>query len=214
MKPENKTNIIRGYLAGPHRLLNQALCAALAEIADISLTEGQPHKADTPSQATVILLVLPETTTLLSRLERAFDQHPDHKVLILLTGWQPELALAALQAGAAGLLTTNLTPGEMATAMRQAARGELVLSPEIQHAIVKALSGAAQPMPPAPLETLSKREQEVLILLAEGLSNKQIAQRLYLSVRTVENHLRRIYHKLGVSSRTEAAVLAVQQHIA
>jgi DNA-binding NarL/FixJ family response regulator len=71
----------------------------------------------------------------------------------------------------------------------------------------------ATAVPDNGLETLSNREQEVLTLLAEGFSNKQIAQHLYLSVRTVGNHLNSVYGKLDVHSRTEAALIAVQSDL-
>jgi DNA-binding NarL/FixJ family response regulator len=72
----------------------------------------------------------------------------------------------------------------------------------------------ATAVPDNGLETLSSREQEVLTLLAEGFSNKQIAQHLYLSVRTVGNHLSSVYNKLNVHTRTEATLIAVQNSLA
>jgi len=141
------------------------------------------------------------------------------RVLCLSPTWTPQEALAALQAGAIGCLSGGITAAELAVALRQAARGEVTLSPDLARDLIARLAQACtergrsdQPPPAAgPEETLTPREQEVLKLVCHGLSNKEIAQRLLLSVRTVENHLANIYGKLGVRSRTEAAVLALQR---
>lgn len=147
----------------------------------------------------------------LRNLSMSISENPHSRVLLLSSRWTPEAAIYALQAGAAGILTTDLSPGDLAAALRQASRDEIVLSPQIQRAIALEMVSSSAPTSATHFESLSEREQEVLILICQGLSNKQIAQKLYLSVRTVENHLRRSYQKLGVSSRTEAAVLAMQE---
>jgi len=112
-----------------------------------------------------------------------------------------------------GLLSRDEPPATLGLAIRQVARGEQYLSPSLAIAVLqkrRAKSSLTESQKSV-IESLTDREREILELLAQGLSNKQIAQRLYLSVRTVENHLRRVYQKLGVISRTEAAVLAMQQ---
>lgn len=131
-------------------------------------------------------------------------------MLCLAPAWSSDQALAALQAGVVGCLSMHITPDELAVALRQAARGKMTLSSDLARDLIAHLA-QGQPLPAVPYESLTPREQEVLALVCHGLSNKEIAQRLYLSVRTVENHLANIYGKLGVRSRTEAAVLAVQR---
>lgn len=124
---------------------------------------------------------------------------------------------SALPAGVAGLFSKDETPEALGIAIRQVARGEQYLSPSLALALLQhqravdpsaLLSVAGQA-----LSTLTDREREILTLLAEGLSNKAIAARLYLSVRTIEGHLANLYTRLGVHSRTEAALIAIQHNL-
>lgn len=189
-------------ITGP-TLLKEALGALLGKLQGFSLWNELDGTPD------LILALVASFDKL--RAAMIMELHPHSRVLLLSIIWNPEDAVQAFQAGAAGILTTDFTAGELAAALRQAARGEIVLSTDLQKAIV--LEMARSPATPITIsfESLSERERDVLVLICQGLSNKQIAQQLYLSVRTVENHLRRLYQKLGVSSRTEAAVLAMQE---
>lgn len=114
-----------------------------------------------------------------------------------------------LQAGAAGVLSRDATLPELTRALIAASRGEIVLPPELAAQALAALArGGLRPQ--LNIDTLTDRERAVLALLAKGMTNKDIAQTLFLSVRTVEAHLRNIYGKLAVASRTEAVLWAVQ----
>jgi NarL family two-component system response regulator LiaR len=98
---------------------------------------------------------------------------------------------------------------ELAQALIAVGRGEIVLPPELASNVMMALArGGSQPK--ETVEPLTDREQEVITLLAQGLTNKDIAQSLFLSVRTIEAHLRNVYSKLDITSRTEAVLWAVQ----
>lgn len=127
-----------------------------------------------------------------------------HSSLLLLTS---EARPISLPPGIAGLFFKDESPEALGIAVRQVARGEQYLSPSLALAILERHRG--EPTGAAvEWESLTERERQVLGLLAAGLSNKAIAARLYLSVRTVEGHLAQIYAGLGVHSRTEAALLA------
>ncbi|MFQ5813537.1 MAG: LuxR C-terminal-related transcriptional regulator [Anaerolineae bacterium] len=227
---EQRAGPIRLFVVGPHSLLNEALCALLAGLPGIELagqtkdlatlqaavTETPPHLvllasplAADPSAKLRACTERSEVASL-EQLPALHRQHPQLRVLCLSLTWTAHEALAALQAGAIGCLSAGITADELAVALRQAARGEMTLSPDLARDLIAHL---AQDQPPlaGPEESLTPREQEVLKLVCDGLSNKEIAQRLLLSVRTVENHLANIYSKLGVRSRTEAAVLALQR---
>jgi len=130
---------------------------------------------------------------------------PDTKVLILTAHEDPEHVIALLEAGAVGYLPKTVRLNELLDAIRATSRGESVLPPSVASVVVRHLSRAAER---ATEEALSPREMEVLRLVAQGLTNYQIARQLGLSVRTVEAHLTHVYAKLDVSSRTEAALLA------
>jgi DNA-binding NarL/FixJ family response regulator len=127
--------------------------------------------------------------------------------LVLLS--EDKGARAWLDAGAAGVVLETALVEELLSAIHQVARGETFLPPSITKQVVASLAVRGVPRE-QPLEPLTDREHEVLGLLAQGLSNKDIAQKLYLSVRTVEGHLANTYGKLRVKSRTEAALWAVQ----
>ncbi len=136
---------------------------------------------------------------------------PETAVLLLVT----EQECQAMPAGVAGLFSKAESPAALAVAIRQVARGEQYLSPSLALALLRHYqTDSIQPeaggqIQPA-LKALTDREREILALLAQGLSNKAIAARLYLSIRTVEGHLARLYTHLGIHSRTEAMLLAVR----
>ena len=120
--------------------------------------------------------------------------------------------LPAIEAGAAGYLLKNSEPAELARAVRAAHAGEAIIDPTAAARLVDALSskdrtsrGAAEP-----LDQLTGREREVLTLIAGGRSNKRIALELGISEKTVKTHVGHVLAKLGVTDRTQAAVLAVQ----
>lgn len=111
-----------------------------------------------------------------------------------------------------GLFSKDEPPAALSTAIRQVARGEQYLSPSLATAILEKRQARSllTDSERSIIETLTEREREILNMLAQGLSNKIIATKLYLSVRTVEGHLANIYSRLGVHSRTEAMLIAVK----
>jgi DNA-binding NarL/FixJ family response regulator len=135
---------------------------------------------------------------------------PETRVLIVTTHESTEYLLAALNAGAAGYLLKDATRPELIAAVRQVLRGESSLNGELAaRALQRLASARADPTAALP-ERLTRREQEVLRLLAEGLTNREIAHSLTISVGTVKIHVEHIIAKLGVADRTQAAVRAVE----
>jgi RNA polymerase sigma factor (sigma-70 family) len=113
--------------------------------------------------------------------------------------------LPALRAGAAGYLLKNSAPAEVARAVHAARAGEAVLDPSAAARLIEALARVEEP-----LDTLTPREREVLVLLGRGFPNKQIARELGLAEKTVKTHVGHVLAKLGVADRTQAAVVAVR----
>ncbi|MFZ0530568.1 MAG: response regulator transcription factor [Propionicimonas sp.] len=134
---------------------------------------------------------------------------PQVAIIILSIYDDIQYVEAALEAGAAGYFLKTVQGPELATAIRHAHDGDAVLSPELAAAVFRRMSRRNAP-DAAPVNELSGREHDVLKLLALGRANKEIARELELSVRTVEAHLRSIYTKLQVGSRTEAVIAAIK----
>jgi DNA-binding NarL/FixJ family response regulator len=131
-------------------------------------------------------------------------------ILCLVDTYDLAQVVALLRAGAMGCLSRDAAVADLSRALIAAGRGEIVLPPALAAQALAALA-RGELRAKRPSETLTDREADVLRLLAQGLTNKDMAQRLFLSVRTIEAHLRNIYNKLGVTSRTEAVLWAVNE---
>ncbi len=136
------------------------------------------------------------------------QRQPDIQILALTSFKEGELIRDALEAGAIGYLLKDVSADELASAIRAAHGGRATLSPEATQSLVEAAS-----QPRSISFELTERERTVLSLMAEGLSNTQIAARLVVSPSTVKSHVSAILTKLGVASRTEAVTLAMRQHL-
>ncbi|WP_053706841.1 response regulator [Streptomyces sp. WM6373] len=127
------------------------------------------------------------------------------RVLVLTTYDTDADILAAVEAGASGYLLKDAPPEELAAAVRTAAAGQSALAPAVALRLMDRMR--------TPAEALTKRELEVLQLVADGLSNQQISNRLFLSQATVKSHLVHVYAKLGVESRTAAVAAAATRRL-
>jgi DNA-binding NarL/FixJ family response regulator len=135
---------------------------------------------------------------------------PATRVIALTSFLDDERLLPAIQAGAAGYLLKDVRPQELARAIRTAYAGEAMLDPAAAARLVAAVAQGATPAP-SEQQRLTRREQEVLELIAKGRSNKRIAFELGIAEKTVKAHVGRVLAKLGVADRTEAAVTAVRE---
>jgi len=144
------------------------------------------------------------------------------RVLILTTFDLDEYAFSALRAGASGFLLKDVPPAELVSAIRTVARGDAVVSPRVTRRLLEeyadqlpdlsagaGAAGGAGAENPA-LASLTEREREVLLAVADGLSNAEIAERLYVSEATVKSHVGRLLAKLGLRDRVQAVVFAFQ----
>ena len=138
--------------------------------------------------------------------------YPSIAVLILSAYDDEQFIFGLLEAGAAGYLLKSVHGRELIDAVRQVYAGESVLHPAIARKVLnRFIPGPGKLAKKEPTEVLSKREMDVLKLAAKGLSNQDIANVLYLSLRTVQAHLAHIFNKLQCSSRTEAVVRAIKE---
>ena len=138
-----------------------------------------------------------------------FASFPSSTAVLLVT---EKINVSSLPSAVRGLLSRDEPVAALGNAIRQVARGEQYLSPALAQSILqqRQFQASLSDLQSSVFASLTDREREILNALAEGLSNKAIAARLYLSVRTVEGHLASIYTRLGIHSRTEAMLLAVK----
>ena len=136
---------------------------------------------------------------------------PESRVIVLTSFLDDERLLPAVQAGAAGYLLKNSEPAELVRAIRAAHGGETIIDPTVASRLVQAIADGRRS---AADQALTGREREVLELIARGRSNKRIAFELGISEKTVKTHVGHVLAKLGVSDRTQAALLAVREGLA
>nr|WP_307798652.1 response regulator transcription factor [Streptomyces beijiangensis] len=140
------------------------------------------------------------------------DRVPGLACLMLTSFDDDDALLDAIMAGAAGYVLKQIKGSDLVAAVRTVASGQSMLDPATTGRLMSSLRGPAEQPPSVAgqLDALSVREREILDLIGEGLTNRQIGKRLYLSEKTVKNHISRLLAKLGVERRVQAAVLAVR----
>lgn len=138
------------------------------------------------------------------------EKLPATEVLILTVSENEPDLYAALRVGAAGYLLKDMPPAELVEAVLEAGRGEPRIAPRMASRMLAELSGAPASGRLDPLGELSEREREVLALLADGLRNREIAERLVVSEATVKTHVRHVLEKLRLRNRAEAAAFAAR----
>ena len=137
------------------------------------------------------------------------ERFPDIQILALTSFKEQDLVQGALEAGAIGYLLKNLPADKLAEAVRAAHAGKPTLAPEAAEALIQAATQGSQ----QPVYNLTEREGDVLALMVEGLSNPEIAERLFVSRSTIKFHVSNVLSKLGVASRTEAVAVALKNDL-
>lgn len=213
MKP--KTKIL---IADDHPLLREALCQVFSNQKDMEIVgqAGNGEEAiDLASQLKPDILVMDIMMPKFDGLEasRQIKKIAPNTAILILTAYDDDnYVLGLLEAGATGYLMKSAKGQDLVEAVRAVRAGESVLHPKIiekllKQAMVKPVGAAEQKIK----DLLSDREMEMLELLATGMSNKEIAEKLCLSLRTVKAHMSNIFTKMNVASRSEALVEALRK---
>jgi DNA-binding NarL/FixJ family response regulator len=198
-------------LVDDHQLLRQAVRRAL-EDAGMHVVAEAGDGAEAVRLAageTLDVIVMDVSMPVLDGVEatrRIHDTQPDLPIVVLTMHGEDTQRRDALHAGAAGFLTKDVSMQDVVRTVQQAAGGDVTLSPELASTI---LSELRTPDPPY-TSPLTPREEEVLQLIADGLSTTEVAERLFISGKTVKNHLASIYEKLDARDRTQAVLAAVR----
>ena len=200
--------MIRILIADDHAVVRAGLAQLIATFADVELvgvaSDGREAVTLCAERRPDVVLMDLEMPVLdgIEATRRIKAAQPDVAVVVLTSFSDRERILLALDAGAAGYLLKDVEPEELEKAIAAAARGEAPLDPKAARTLLSARRAAA------PADELSDREREVLLMVAEGLPNKLIAQRLAISEKTVKAHLTSVFRQLGVTARTQAALWA------
>ncbi len=137
------------------------------------------------------------------------DLHPNVASLMLTAFSDDDALFSAIMAGARGYVLKQIRGNDLVDSIRRVARGEQLLDPAVTSRVLDRLRTPPK-SEPDPLESLSPQERQILTLIAEGLTNRQIGERLFLSEKTVKNYVSSVLAKLGMERRTEAAVFAAR----
>ena len=146
----------------------------------------------------------------LSAAKQILEADNEARVLILTTFDHDEYVYEALRIGASGFVLKDDPPEQLIAAIRTIAQGDALLSPSITKRVIEQFGRVPRPDPPRELSELTSREREILKLIAQGLSNAEIAEQLVIGETTVKTHVTHIFQKLNLRDRVQAVVLAYQ----
>jgi len=223
------TDTIRLVLADDHTMLREALRramegAGLTVVGEAGDGEEAIRLAEALSPDVVLMDVSMPVLDGVEATRHIHRDHPDIAIVMLTMHADADVVRRALSAGAVGYLVKDASMSEVVETVRLAASGDTTLSVELANSMLGEVHRLARgPETPGPQEAadapanpdgvITRREEEVLQLIAEGLSTTEVAARLYISIKTVKNHLASIYAKLDSRDRTQAVVRAVRMGI-
>ena len=217
---------IRLLIVDDHRLFRQGLRALLETVPDVELV-GEAGSGE--EAVTLVTSLRPDVVLMditmpdeagdggrplsgIAATRRILDLRPETRVVMLTMRGDDDALLAAMRAGARGYVLKGADEDELLRVVRAAAQGEALFGPAIAQRLIRFFGNAPATAPGQPgagkFAELSEREHEVLDLIAQGLSNTAIAERLVLSPKTVRNHISNIFDKLQVTDRANAIVRA------
>ncbi|MEU7017230.1 response regulator transcription factor [Streptomyces sp. NPDC046385] len=216
--PSPPINVV---IADDQAAVREPLAMVLALAGDISVvataTNGREVLdivAEKPVDVVLMDLRMPEMDGT-EATRRLGEAHPDVAVVVLTTFADDDSIMTALAAGARGYLTKNAGREDIARAIRAAAAGQSVLDHEVRNRLLAAVTGAQRSTPREPLPAdLTPREREVLALIGEGLPNRAIAERLFISEATVKTHINNLFAKAGIRDRADAVRRAIAAGLA
>jgi DNA-binding NarL/FixJ family response regulator len=218
---------IRVVLADDQRLVRESLATLLGLLDGIDLlataSDGEEALALTAEHGPDVVLMdlrMPRMDGI-EATSRLRESHPEVRVIALTTYADDESVLGALRAGARGYLTKDASSQDIHAAILSVAAGDAALDPAVQCHVVAALAGDGEravgvsaPRAPQLPDDLTPREAEVLALIAEGLTNAEIAERLVVSPTTIKSHINHLFAKAGLRDRTQAVNYAYRTGIA
>ncbi len=213
---------IRVLVVDDHRVVREGLRSYLELVDDIEMvgeaTNGRAAldwlaraKAHGGLPDVVLMDLMMEPMDGIETTAAVKERYPDIEVVAVTSFVEEEKVHAALEAGAAGYLLKDAEADEVAAAIRAAQRGEVHLDPAVARQLTASLRRGATA---SPKDLLTEREREILALVAQGKANKEIAAELVISERTARTHVSNILSKLGLASRTQAALWAVREGLA
>jgi DNA-binding NarL/FixJ family response regulator len=212
------TATIRVLIADDQRVVREGLATLLGLLDGVDVVSTASDGDEVLEQArtlhpdVVLMDLRMPRCDVVEATRRLRQLHPDIKVLMLTTYADDRSVIDALRAGARGYLTKDTSADEIRRALDQVTRGQAAIDPTVQHHLVDAINAGplapdTRPVPELP-DGLTPREAEVLALIAQGLSNSEIAQRLSVNETTIKSHVNHLFAKTGVRDRAQAVTYA------
>jgi NarL family two-component system response regulator LiaR len=209
---------IRVLVADDHHVVRKALCNLIASEPDMEIAGEAADGLEAVHQMRSLqpdVLLLDLAMPKLSGLEAILqikDEEPGAHILVLTSFGEDKKIFAAIKAGAMGYLLKDSSPEQLLQSIRDVHRGELSLHPTTALKLIRELKQSSDL--PSTEVPLTEREMEILTQIARGLTNQEIAESLFISERTVGNHISGILGKLHLANRTQAALYALRQGLA
>jgi two-component system NarL family response regulator len=218
-KHKVKAKRIKVLIVDDHLMVRKGLALLISEFKDLQLVGEASNAIDAIElfkrerpDVTLMDMVLPDTCG--AKIIRSIKKIQKDAAVIALTSFgEEDLITEAIRAGARGFLYKNISVEELAEAIRKVHAGQVVLDPKASDVLLKFFSKAEGISAVEAVPDFSERELTILQLLAQGLTNKQIAARLEIEVPTVKQYLGKIFPKLKAQSRTEAVASAMRQKL-